>query len=344
MSIICVYIYMYITCNRFSFLSPARLVTKVRCSSMLISSTLTLALTPFTIYTFQFAKDGKMPSTCFCVKVAEALQLGRPWMPRKKPDIKWGQGSWTRSKRVSAKIDFFGKFSCKSSIFPQLRQYWTQLLNRPDKGQDGHFVICESLLVISKCQRPPFLAYFRDSGNLLAKSQRSQAFRAISWSSLLQSTRKALASSLLIPVKKSAVIQSVLLQLLAGFKFECSTNKWSFGMDLPKALRRDWKRILRSHRYLWNCAILRQSDPPGNKPPIIPIKWRIGHQLKTTWIPWIPCQATTNGRNLRPQRFDVAWHIIAMRWAKVWRQLGHGVGETSKRWVKILVGENWLWL
>lgn len=53
-----------------------------------------------------------------------------------------------------------------------------------------------------------------------------------------------------IPVKKSAVIQSVLcLQLLAGtLKFECRTNKWSFGMDLTKLLQCDWKRMLRSHR------------------------------------------------------------------------------------------------
>ena len=103
----------------------------------------------------------------------------------------------------------------KSSIFPGLPQYGTQLLNRPDKGQDGHFVIRESLLVISKC-RPPCAAYFQDSGNLLAKSQRSQAFRAISWSSLLQSTRKALASLSFLTHPSQEVCSNSISAMLAA--------------------------------------------------------------------------------------------------------------------------------
>lgn len=101
-----------------------------------------------------------------------------------------------------------------------------------------------------------------------------------------------------IPVKKSAVIQSVLcLQLLAGtLKFECSTNKWSFGMDLTKL----WDAIEKGSCVLID-RFVKLFVKSTNKPPI---KWRIGHQQLT--LSWIPCQATSQGvealgQSVKPQ-------------------------------------------
>ena len=181
-------------------------------------ATLTLALTPFTKgrqNAFNlFLREGGRSAAAW--KALDAKEKTRYQMRARKLDKE--QESLSKDWFFGQVMFFFwgGKLGpYKSSILPGLPQYGTQPLNRPDKGQDGHFVIRESLLVISKC-RPPCAAYFQDSGNLLAKSQRSQAFRAISWSSLLQSTRKALASLSFLSHPSQEVCSNSISAMLAA--------------------------------------------------------------------------------------------------------------------------------